>query len=388
MSLIQNHESQYITLSEFLLFFSNKKPISITEYINNARVKVANNLTPLKKYIDEHTDKKNNIRDIQPLYNHIVNREEYLTRFYNTSLRVIEIQPQPQLETALNNNNQPQMKNRIRNLFFKEILCDTKSGLANIPTFLDVLFDLYQYPDSIIDYKLITPSANEYAKNGRIGSVFSSFYFRASIMNPALVHNVRIHFFPNAKRVLTPTMGWGSYLDGFSHMDAKNRLDHYVGIDVIDSVCTKARTHTPLTIGRPREIDIYKCPSELIETHYPEFLKSYTGYFDAVFFSPPYYKMELYQSEDQSTTNYNSYDEWLSKYWEKTVEICKKCMNPYGGVFCYIVSPFDNYNLPADLEKIAIKYFSLLHVVPIYNKNVNSTKHREPDDRLFVFRLP
>jgi len=382
MSLIQNHhhQPQYITLSEFLLFFSNKKPTSITEYINNARVKVANNLTPLKKYIDEHTDKKTGIRDIQPLYNHIINREQYLTRFYNTSLRVVEIPPQPQLASALNNNSQPQMKNRIRNIFLKEILCDTKSGLANIPTFLDVLFDLYQYPDSIIDYKLITPSAIEYAKNGRIGSVFSSFYFRASIMNPALVHNVRIHFFPNAKRVLTPTMGWGSYLDGFSHMA---RLDHYVGIDVIDSVCSKSQTS--LIDCRPCEIDIYKCPSEMIAIRHPEFVCKYKDYFDAVFFSPPYYKMELYESPDQSTTNYKSYDEWLSKYWEKTVELCKICINPHGGIFSYIVSPFDNYNLPADLQKIAIKYFRLLHVVPIYNKNVNSTKHREPDDRLFVF---
>ena len=370
---------QFITLESFLGFFTAQKPQTISEYITNARVKIRDRLVPLVQYIDEHAN-----RDIVPLFNHIVNREQYLTRFYNTSLCVVDILPEPQLATILNNNSQPLMKNRIRNLFLKEILCDTKSGFENIPTYLDVLFNLYQYPDSIIDYKLITPSAIQYAKNGRIGSVFSSFYFRASIMNPALVYNIRAHFFPNAKTIMTPTMGWTSYLNGFSYGPTK--LDHYVGIDVIDSVCVKSHTHTPLTFGTgPCKINIYKCPSELITTRIPEFITQYTNYFDAIFFSPPYYRMELYDSPDQSTTNYKTYGNWLSQYWEETVKLCKTCINPDGGIFSYVVSPFDNHDLPTDLKVITEKYFRLLHVVPIYNKNVNSTKHRKPNDSLYVF---
>jgi hypothetical protein len=100
--------------------------------------------------------------------------------------------------------------------------------------------------------------------------------------------------------------------------------------------------------------------------------------------------MELYDNiteNKQSTTMYKSYDEWLNNYWEKTVIMCKSVLTIDKGIMCYIVSPFDNYNLPDDLLKITNKYFQLLEIVPIYNKNVNSTKHREPNDKLYIFRM-
>jgi len=267
----------------------------------------------------------------------------------------------------------------------------SKSGFDNIPSFLEVLFNLYQYPGTIIDYKLISPSAIDYINKGRIGSVFSSFYFRASIMNPALVHNIRMNFFPDARNILTPTLGWCSYLTGFSLLKER-RLNHYVGIDVIDRVCNQH----PLTLYPPSKIDVFNCPSELVMERHTEFTTCYRGYFDAVFFSPPYFKMELYDAtsdatsdaiggENQSTTMYKTYDEWLKGYWEKTVIMCRETLNPNGGTFCYIVSPFDKYDLPRDLENITKKYFTLQHIVPIYNKGVNSTKHREPDDKLYIY---
>jgi hypothetical protein len=378
--------SSYITLEEFLNLFTKETPATMEDYVKNAKVRIRNNVVPLRQYLDDHNC--GTIRNIEPLYEHITNREQYLTRFYNMSLR---IQPTDtpiiaQAPTALNNNSQPLLKNRIRNLFLKEILSDTKSGFDNIPSFLEVLFDLYQYPNSIIDYKLITPSAIAYMQRGRIGSIFSSFYFRASIMNPALVHNIRANFFPNATTILSPTLGWCSYLAGFSH-EKDHIIKHYVGIDVINRVCHTAQ-HTPLTLYPPETINIYNCPSEMVMSQYPEFATQYHHYFDAVFFSPPYYRMELYEGGEQSTTNYNTYEEWLQQYWEKTVIMCKHTVKPHTGIFSYIVSPFDGYNLPDDLAKIAQKYFKLQRIVPIYNKNVNSTKHREPNDRLYIFTSP
>ena len=368
-----------ITLDEFLRIFPQNKPQSFDELITDAHVKIRTNIIPLTRYIAEHTP-----RDIRPLYDHIMNREKYLRRFYKTSL--LPATPAAIMEqtaTTLNNNSQPLLKNRIRNYFMNEILRETKSGFENIPSFMDVLMDLYRFPNCIIDYKLITPSAIDYSKKGRIGSVFSSFYFRASIMNPALVHNIGNLFFPNAKRVLTPTLGWTSYLVGLSS-GRRDQLEHYVGIDVIDSVC--AHAHGPLGLSHPpKKMDIYNCPSELVTTRHPEFTTIYVDYFDVVFFSPPYYRMELYQGDNQSTTNYKTYEEWLRQYWEQTVRMCKSTLKHKGGLFAYIVSPFGNMELPNDMEKIAAKYFLLREVVPIYNKNVNSTKHREPDDKLYIF---
>jgi hypothetical protein len=374
--------SSYITLDDFLNLFTKDKPVTMKDYMKNAKVKIRNNVVPLRQYLDQHNDDKS--RNIEPLYRHIINREQYLTRFYNMSLRIQPFVPiVTQAPTALNNNSQPFLKNKIRNLFLKEILYDTKSGFDNIPGFLEVLFDLYQYPNSVIDYKLITPSAIDYMQRGRIGSIFSSFYFRASIMNPALVHNIRVNFFPNANTILTPTLGWCSYLDGLS-MQNDRIIKHYVGIDVIHAVCHKAQ-HTPLTFYPPKKIDIYKCPSEMVMTKHPEFATKYHHYFDAIFFSPPYYKMEMYEGGKQSTTNYKTYEDWLLQYWEKTVIMCKHTVKPRTGIFSYIVSPFDGYDLPKDLSKIAQKYFKLQQIVPIYNKNVHSTKHREPNDRLYIY---
>lgn len=385
--------SSYITLENFLDLFTKEKPKTIDEFILNAKVKIRNNIIPLKTYLNKKltvlsTDKNLSLtRNIEPLFKHIINREKYLIQFYNRSLRIssydIEIKKQNQNE--LNNNTHPLFKNKIRSLFLKELLCETKSGFENIPSFLDVLFDLYQYPNSIIDYKLITPSAITYIENGRIGSVFSSFYFRASIMNPALIHNIRMNFFSNAKNILTPTLGWCSYLTGFSLLKTQP-LKHYVGIDIIDYVCYNAK-NTTLGLYPPEKIDIYKCQSELIMDIHNEFTTIYNKYFDVIFFSPPYYRMELYDGISQSTSMYKNYDEWLIKYWEQTVIMCKNVLNPYKGIFSYIVSPFDNYNLPNDLLNISNKYFKLQFIIPIYNKNVNSTKHREPNDKLYIFSL-
>ena len=76
----------------------------------------------------------------------------------------------------------------IRNIHYEDILKNTYSGIENNPTFMKVLYDLYI--NRIIDYKILTPSAIHYIMDGRIGSVFSSFYFRASIMNPYLVYSL------------------------------------------------------------------------------------------------------------------------------------------------------------------------------------------------------
>jgi hypothetical protein len=382
--------SSYITLEEFLEFFTSEKPKTMDEFMMNARVKIRNNIVPLKTYLDQKSISCENtepiIRNVEPLYEHIINREKYLTEFYKRSLRVANNTIEIKIENELNNNKYPLLKNQIRSLFVKEILHDTKSGFENIPSFLEVLFNLYQYPDCIIDYKLITPSAIDYIEKGRIGSVFSSFYFRASIMNPALIHNIRMNFFPHAKTVLTPTLGWCSYLTGLSLLKS-HPLEHYVGIDVIDSVCHHA-SHTPLGLYRPGKIDIYKCQSECVQEMHHEFNTVYRNYFDAIFFSPPYYKMELYDGEQQSTNQYNTYEEWLNNYWEKTVIMCKSVLNSTKGVMCYVISPFHNYDLPNDLLRITSKYFTLREIVPIYNKNVNSTKHREPDDKLYIFTSP
>ena len=67
----------------------------------------------------------------------------------------------------------------------------------------------------------------------------------------------------------------------------------------------------------------------------------YQNKVDAVLFSPPYYDLEIYDSEDQSFTNYPDYADWLLKYWEATVMIAKQVLRP-GGRFAFVISNYRN----------------------------------------------
>ena len=295
---------EYISLDDFLdIFDSNNKKDSFDNFIQKAQVKSGLRLVKLEEYMKSKNIK---IEDIKMLHKLIQKRDEYLTRFYNMSLRVNEVKIhnvlKPMKINELDNNNQPLYKNIIRSMHMMDILQNTKSGIENIPTYMDVLKDLYL--KNIIDYKILTPSSLFYMKNGRLGSVFSSYYFRASIMNPYLVYSLN-HKLLNGTKIFTPTLGWTSYCYGFLECPM---VKEYVGTDVIKSVCDKtnkfAREHSP-----DKLIDIYCKPSEdLLKTS--KFVDKYREHFDVVFFSPPYYRLELYEGKNQSTSKYKTYDDW------------------------------------------------------------------------------
>ena len=119
------------------------------------------------------------------------------------------------------------------------------------------MFLLDIYNNKIIDYKILTPSALHYIDNGRIGSVYSSFYFRASIMNPYLVYSLNKNVLKGT-RIFTPTLGWTSYAYGFMECDT---VTEYVGTDVMKDVCTKTRTFLKNNYPTKKH-KIYQSPSE------------------------------------------------------------------------------------------------------------------------------
>ena len=349
---------KFLSLNEFLSLF--QAPI---HSYKDAKVRVGDHLVDLKS-------RKIPIADIRLLYENILKRNEYLTRFYNLSLL-----PQPlsmkEPMKIMNNNEETKYKNIIRNIYYQEILQNTKSGIENNPTYMDVLYDLYV--NNIIDYKILTPSARFYMKEGRLGSVFSSYYFRASILNPYLVYSLNKTIL-HGNRVFTPTLGWSSYCYGF----LESGVTEYVGTDVIPKVCKKTKEFAKYY---NRQVEIFCSPSEKLPI---SFINKYKNHFDVIFFSPPYYRLELYEGTNQSTTKYSSYEEWLEKYWEKTIEICKKVM-VQGGKLCYIISDYENHNLIRDMNKITKKYFTLKKTMNMYNKNIDVTTHRETNEKIFIF---
>jgi hypothetical protein len=373
-----------LNLNDFLRMFSNNKTndVTFTQFMKLAQVRVGDNLRPLKEYAkDKHID----IADLKLLFENIKNRNEYLTRFYNLSLMIrqdkLHIDKNvltPMKNKEMDNNHETLFKNLIRNIHFRDILQKTTSGIENNPTFLNMLFDLYL--NFIIDYKILTPSARFYMNNGRLGSVFSSYYFRASIMNPFLVYSLNKSVLKGT-RIFTPTLGWSSYCYGF--LECPEVLE-YVGTDVIPSVCEKTRelaNHYDSV-----KTTIFCKPSEDL-CKSKAFMQKYREHFDVVFFSPPYYQLEMYKGAEQSTERYKTYEEWLEKYWEATIKLCHHVLEK-GGKMCYILSgygPEKQYDLLTDMNNITQKYFHLRSTQPMYNKNVHVTSHRETAEKIMVF---
>ena len=374
-----------LTLNNFLKKFE-KSPAdtqTIKEFIRDATVVVGNNKHKLFEYIKA---KSIHMEDIKLLLENIKNRKEYLTRFYNMSLRVntenskIDGNIKPMNGDHMDNNTGVIYKNIIRNIHYQDILQNTSSGLENIPTFMNILNDLYK--KSIIDYKILTPSSLFYMKNRRLGSVFSSYYFRASIMNPYLVYSLNKTVLKGT-RIFTPTLGWSSYAFGFLECP---EVKEYVGTDVITKVCDKTEK---LGLRYKAEMKIYCQPSEDLYKS-KRFLNKYREHFDVVFFSPPYYRLELYNSGEQSTTRYKTYKEWLEKYWEQTIMLANEVLMK-NGKLCYILSGYgsqnvkEEYDLLHDMNTITKKYFKVGLQIPMLNKNVHSTKHRETGEQIMIY---
>jgi len=376
---------EYISLQEFLdIFKSPNIKDTFDTFYSKALVKSGNKLTKLSEYVKS---KNINMNDIRVLHKHISKRDEYLTRFYTMSLRINEPKIHnvlsPMKINELDNNKQPLYKNIIRSMHMIDILQNTKSGIENIPTYMDVLKDLYL--KNIIDYKILTPSSLFYMKNGRLGSVFSSYYFRASIMNPYLVYSLN-HRLLKGTKIFTPTLGWTSYCYGFMECPM---VTEYVGTDVIKSVCDKTGKFARENY-KDKQVDIYCKPSEDL-MNIPSFVKKYREHFDVVFFSPPYYRLELYEGKNQSTSKYKTYEDWLDKYWEKTIQLCEYVLQP-GGRLCYIVLGYgsdktktNNLSLVEDMNKITKKYFTYKRTLPMYNKNVHVTTHKETGEQIILF---
>jgi hypothetical protein len=120
-------------------------------------------------------------------------------------------------------------------------------------------------------------------------------------------------------------------------------------------------------------------------TENKNFIKKYTNNIDFIFFSPPYYSLEEYPGNKQSTKVYKTYDEWLQGYWANTVQLCSKVLKK-DGIMTYIISKkFDSYNLEKDMNDITKSYFKLIKKIPLKNTNVSFTKHRDTGEYIYIW---
>lgn len=366
---------ELLTKDKFMKQFNSKKNnISFDEFLQKAKVKNKSRIVSLVDYMKKNNRTK---QQLKHLYEHIQSKNKYLERFYNTSLKPQHLSITEKPSPTYNNNQLVNYKNIIRNLHYEEILKHTQSGFSGNPTFLETLENLYL--KLIIDYKLLTPSALHYIEQNRIGGVFSSFYFRASIMNPYLVYSLNKTLL-HGTRIFTPTLGWTSYLYGFLECD---EVESYVGVDVIHSVCEKSRQ---FALQYDKQVSIIESPSENLYKN-QNFKKKYKEYFDVVFFSPPYYQLELYRGDNQSTNKYNTLESWLKNYWETTIMLCKHVLAKNGRL-CYIISNYDKnetMELVDRMNSIVEKHLDFKKSFSMVNKNAHMTKHRNTNEQIILF---
>ena len=167
---------------------------------------------------------------------------------------------------------------------------------------------------------------------------------RASIFNPATYNGILEELLPG-ETLFAPVMGWNSYQFAFY----SSKFKHFVATDVIPEVVDNGKKlHTNWQQYRDRSlfelpektVKLYCCPSERLAKD-TDFVATYQNQVDAVLFSPPYYDLEIYDSADQSFTNYPDYQDWLLNYWEATVMIAKQVLKP-GGRFAFVISNYRN----------------------------------------------
>ena len=392
----------FLTEEKWLKIFKiteNSETISLNQFIKQFKVK-STRLFNLNEVIKSGKYQPN---DLEPLLDFYNNRESYLRRFYKNNLELpfdLNEKGYPKnknqlpnifnfqnIEPQITNTLYPQYKTISRNLYYKQILEETGTIQGNVKSFLLVLKNFFN--KNIIDYKLLSPSILKLIEKGQIGSVLSGIYFRASILNPFLAYSTLQIYgnLPNNYKnatVLTPTLGWSTYMEGIM---SDERIGNYIGIDVIPDVCNKTKEIAKMFYPN-KKINIFCTPSEDVYKN-KNIIAKIKNTVDFIFFSPPYFALELYKGGNQSTNRYSTYEEWLDGYWLPTMKLCYESLKKNRRM-CYIISGYKSgkksFNLEKDMVHISKKVgFNLIKKHYLIKANVGFTTHRQYKETLFIF---
>ena len=265
----------------------------------------------------------------------------------------------------------------VKNLFWEDVYSTYTTNSLGLPTTYEVLKKSVEYPFIYRIWK--TPSSRKFVElskeaNSRLFNILRGASSKASIFNPNTAAYI-INNILKSEKLLTPCLGWGSYLIGSFNANVK----HYVGIDVIPSVVDKCRSlcvdYNNNPFNEEFKYDFYCCPSEQIDKRY-NFIDKYREYFDSVFFSPPYFDLEVYEGGEQSIESFPNYQNWLKGYWEETVKMCYSVLEK-DGIFSFVIVP--QYKsvkktifIGNDLSMIVKKYFTEIGVKQIQWKTQTS----------------
>lgn len=173
-----------------------------------------------------------------------------------------------------------------------------------------------------------------------------------SNFRPLVAKFLMSKFCPKNGKVLDLSMGWGARLLAALSLG----LDYY-GIDPmtareLDSMFSflnscKKIVDKLLSMKDEYEVELKDGVSEDI--------KSYEDIPDSIDYTivcPPYFKLEEYNCNNNSTDTYKEYDEWLEKYWRQTVKNARSKMKDNSKFTLIMVEKWGKLELLKDMSSI------------------------------------
>lgn len=229
---------------------------------------------------------------------------------------------------------------------------------------MKVMFEEFKIRNSLVGPAFFDHICNYDGDSKQFWLDFMMGANRASIFNPVTYRSILSNLF-EGKVLFAPVMGWNAYQIAFYNSE----FEHFISTDVIPDVVTNGALLHQEYLSRnnslfdeKKTVDLYLCPSEQLNARH-DFVKKYEDAVDAVLFSPPYFDLELYPSEEQSVESFPNYNEWLVGYWEETVKLCAAVMKP-GARFAFVISNYVNrqyeqMTISQDMRDVAAKHLTL-----------------------------
>jgi len=184
--------------------------------------------------------------------------------------------------------------------------------------------------------------------------------------------------------VLIFTASWCYPVVAIDKSPLKNKINKYHIIDVQENVLKNCvELHKPDSVfDELPELKTFCIPSEKMD-------KVIDNDYDIVFFCPPYFDLESYDGDLQNINLYLTYEEWLDKYWRKTVENSFNSLNK-GGIYSFVISrQIDGKEIGQDLLEIAKEKFEFIREIKILPRTVetrSSNQYIERYESCFILK--
>jgi len=272
----------------------------------------------------------------------VTNREETLRAWYDNNISIDDVDKKMffSLDKNILEGNiiraDKQNKSRvIKNINFAGVYGTKKYNLNDNMALLDELKSMFN--DYVINSNFTVGKQFNIVLRYDLKGLFAIMRgtrHKASIFNPYTYGWMLDNIF-EGERVLAPTAGWNSYQIGFHQ--TKNWKE-FTCIDVIESVIENVSDIADYYNTNPftenKIVSGHCCPSEKV-------LLEEKNYYDLSLCSPPYFNLEIYETDNQnqSVNNFPEYNDWLEGYWNATVENILPTLKS-GGTFAFVISNY------------------------------------------------